>query len=142
MLYSFEVWDSTLQVDISDALHQSILDILIIDSSVYGKFYINQLAKLTNKSTREIYYAISDLRKAWIPIIGNQGWVFITKDRQELSRYVANLTKRNIEILKDASAIRKALQNTCNMQGQLVHTVTMPKRWWLKTIIANVLSLR
>jgi DNA-binding Lrp family transcriptional regulator len=60
MLYSFPIGTSTVQVDVSDGLQQTIIDVILSN----GRVYINQLARLVNASQREVYYAVSDLRKA------------------------------------------------------------------------------
>ena len=68
MVYSFPIGASTLEVEVTDALHLAILDALIIEP----KLYINQLAHRVNTSTREVYYALSEMRKAGIPLVGNR----------------------------------------------------------------------
>jgi DNA-binding Lrp family transcriptional regulator len=60
MLYSFPIGTSAVQVDVSDGLQQTIIDVILSN----GRVYINQLARLVNASQREVYYAVSDLRKA------------------------------------------------------------------------------
>lgn len=137
MLYSFPIGTSTVQVDVSDGLQQTIIDVILSN----GRVYINQLARLVNASQREVYYAVSDLRKAWLPLVGDSSWVYFTNDTQVLKDYIKRVQKRNIEILKDSTQIIKALSNTANLQMQLVHETEMPKRPWLKNFITKYLGL-
>ena len=60
MLYTFSIGSSTLKVEVYDALQKSIIDNLILAN----KLYINQLAHRVNVCTRDVYYALSQLRKA------------------------------------------------------------------------------
>lgn len=122
MVYSFPIGSSTLEVEVTSALHLAILDALIMEH----KFFINQLAHRVNASTREVYYALSQMRKAGIPLVGNQWWVHITSSVKELNDYIEAVRKRNVEIIKDGSAIIKGLRNTANMQTGILKTTVTP----------------
>ena len=137
-IYRFPIGTSTLEVDIEWSVHEQIVSTLL----VHGKLYINQLARYVNASQREVYYAISDLRKAWVPLIGSTSGVYFTQDVQELKDYIKSVQKRNIEIIKDGTAIQKALSNTANLQSQLISTTAMPKRGWLSKIISRITNQR
>lgn len=136
-MYSFPIGSSTLQVEINDSLQKTIVDIILSQ----GRVYVNQLARLVNASQREVYYAVSDLRKAGLPLVGDATGIYFTSDTTVLKAYIKRVQKRNVEILKDSTQIIKALSNTANLQGQLVHDAVMPSRPWLKKFINKYLGL-
>lgn len=123
-MYSFPIGTSTIEVEINDGLQKTIVDIILSQ----GRLYVNQLARLVNASQREVYYAVSDLRKAGLPLVGDASGIYFTNDVQVLKDYIKRVQKRNVEIFKDSTQIIKGLSNTANLQGQLVHETTMPKR--------------